>query len=112
MTQPIHTIKLTNAAASELATLVTGRGLITDEKHLLRVSKFARKYLRNLPQPPTDPKDSADWAETEFAAVEVKEKTRDSLKELVKAAAGKGALCCNFGAGDLLEILGLAEADE
>ena len=112
MSQPIHTVTLTNAAAGSLAALVVARGLLTDEKHLLRVSKFARKHLRRLPDPPAKPEDSAEWAERQFLAVEVKEKTRDALKALVKSAAAKGAMAGSYGDGDLLEVLGLAEADD
>ncbi len=112
MTQPIHAIPLTNAAAIELLTLAQMRGLLTDEKQAKRVSDFIRKHLRTVPDQPKVNAEVIAWAEIQYAKPEAKEKTRDALKALVQAAATKGALSCGFGAGDLLEVLGLAEADE
>jgi hypothetical protein len=51
----------------------------------------------------------ADWADEPFTTPEVRERERDAIKALVKAAAEKGALPCSAGAGHLLEVLGLAD---
>lgn len=106
---PLHKILLTNGAAVELATLAAGRGLLTKPALVRRVSRFVKEHLRDLPEDCKDPAAMAAWADESFICPEVRERERDALKALVKAACEKGALPCSAGAGHLLEVLGLAD---
>lgn len=110
---PLHKIPLTNGAAVELATLASPqvRGLLTKPALIRRVSQFVKEHMRDLPRECKDPNDMADWADEPFIAPEVRERTRDALKALVKAAADKGVLPCTAGVGHLLEVLGLADEE-
>ncbi len=110
---PLHKIPLTNGAAVELATLTSQqvRGLLTKRHLIHRVSQFVKEHLRDLPHECRDPDAMADWADEPFIAPEVRERTRDALKALVRAAADKGVLPCTAGAGHLLEVLGLADEE-
>lgn len=112
-TAPLHKIPLTNGAAVELAMLASPgvRGLLTKPVHIRRVSQFIREHMRDLPRDCKDPGEMADWADEDFIAPEVRERTRDALKALVKAACDKGVLPCTAGAGHLLEVLGLADEE-
>lgn len=106
---PLHPIPLTNGAAVELAILAAQRNLMTKPALIRRVSRFVREHLRNLPDECKDPAAMADWADAPFIAPELRERDRDALKALVKAAADKAFLPCTAGAGHLLEVLGLAD---
>ena len=106
---PLHKVPLTNGAAVELAYLAAGRGLLTKPALIRRVSRFVKEHLRELPEDCKDPAAMADWADEPFISPEVRERERDAIKALVKAAGEKGALPCTAGAGHLLEVLGLAD---
>ena len=104
---PDHTISLTNAAAVELVNLASSRGLLTKSVHIRKVSQFQREHL--LPLLKGHVTFDVDKALEEFGSPSVNERTRDALKELVRSAVEKGALSCSIGAGDLLELFGLAD---
>ena len=108
---PIHKIPLTNGAAVELAILASQRHLMTKPALIRRVSRFVKEHLRDLPPDCKEPSEMADWADAPFICPEVRERERDALKALVKAAADKAVLPCTAGAGHLLEVLGLADEE-
>lgn len=110
-----HTVNLTNAAARELVTIATVRGLLSGKsRQRVLASKFVRAQVlrRGVPEAPTDNAAVLDWSEARFAQVEnVTEVERDALKALVRDADAKGILDCGAGGCDLLEELGLSEQD-
>ena len=106
---PLHKLQLTNGAAVELAILAAQRNLMTKPALIRRVSRFVREHLRDLPEDCKDPGAMADWSDAPFSAPEIRERERDALKALVKAAVDKAFLPCTAGAGHLLEVLGLAD---
>jgi hypothetical protein len=119
-----HMLKLTNGAAQTLAQLAGTPGLLTDAASLYRVGAFAEAHLSDLAESPEQPEQAAKpaewrawqkaqlaWARAIGPAIEVSEKTRDSLKALVQAGATKGALPASLAVAPLLLALGLAEAD-
>ena len=104
---PDHTLTLSKAAAIELVTLSTSRGLLTKPVHIRKVSQFVREHLAPLLRDKQE--FDLDAALAEFGSFTVNERTRDSLKALISAAAEKGALSANIGTGELLDLFGLAE---
>lgn len=104
---PDHNLPLSKAAAVELATLASSRGLLTKPVHIRKVTRFVRENL--APRLQEKRAFDLDEAQAEFGVFTINEKTRDGLKELMRCAAEKGALACTIGTDELLDLFGLAE---
>jgi len=108
---PSHNIRLSNGSVNELMRLSVTGGLLTKPALTRRVSQFMREHVlcRPLPDFKGDSSGMLAWSDSEFAAVEVRERTRDAIKALIASAQEKGMLSCSLGCGDLLTTFGLAD---
>lgn len=105
-----HSLILTYASAHLLANLITTPGLLTDIPNISRCGEFNETALSDLPSPLAKDAPEAEqkaWVKTELAAIEITERTRESLKALITAAIGKGMLGGHTTVLQLIRQLGL-----
>jgi len=105
-----HSIKLTNGAAHLLSNLCSAPGMLTDPAQLFRVGEFAENHLTELAPEPKDVTQAEAKAWNRFVQppVEISERVRDALKELVRVAISKGAIGGHPSVMALMRELGLA----
>jgi hypothetical protein len=104
------TLPLTVGAADLLAQLSAAPGLLTAPGHLMAVGLFAEAHLADLPPKPADANDVAAWRAWDrepMPPVEIKPKTLEALRVLVKAATEKGYLPARPATVRLLAALDL-----
>jgi hypothetical protein len=111
MTANPVTLTLTTASARILAAICATPGLVTDPVKLFRVGSFAEQHLSDLTPEPKGGDESAltAWATASLAPIQTTAKVRDTLRELVTAAIGKGMVGGHRDVLALMRVFGLDE---
>ena len=117
-------ITLTRGAAARLAQFISTAGLLTDQAKLFRIGEFNENYLADMEPAPAQPgadgkpadfvawqKASISWARDCLPPIDIKERVKDALKDLVQAAANRNLLSGSISDVALLRSLGLSPED-
>lgn len=117
-------LNLPLGAAARLAQLCSTTGLLHDQAKLYRIGEFNENYLSDLKPSPVRPDAKASteqwaewdgqskrWVREQLPPIEVKERTRDALRELVTSAIDKGQMSGSLSDTLLMRALGLSPED-
>lgn len=120
--KPRHALKLTRGAVQAISEIAAIPGLLTDINISCRVNEFTDYIAPDLGPQPKLKKDATQWdAEAyveavkkwrlvELDPIEISEKIRDALKELMTAAQKAGKLSAERHTSLVMRALGLAPA--